>query len=82
MTRKMSCEDVLSLLSTYLDSETDDMTEANIDAHLHKCRECFSRAEFERALKKKRPVAIPARTITPTATAKPIQVRGFIMLLN
>ena len=53
MTRIMSCEDVLSLLSSYLDSEVDTITEADIDAHLHKCRECFSRAEFERALKHK-----------------------------
>ena len=53
MTRKMSCEDVLSKLFEYLDSELDGMTEADIDAHMHECRECFSRAEFERALKKK-----------------------------
>ena len=66
MTRKMSCEDVLSLLSTYLDSEVDEMTEADIDAHIHKCRECFSRAEFERALKKK--IRSAGEMETPAAT--------------
>ena len=66
MARVMSCEDVLSLLSTYLDSEVDGMTEADIDAHIHKCRECFSRAEFERALKKK--VKAAGELKTPEAT--------------
>ena len=53
MAREMSCEEVMSKLYEYLDSEIDSMTEADIDAHLHKCRECFSRAKFEEVLRKK-----------------------------
>lgn len=63
MTLKLSCEEVLSKLYVYLDQEIDALTEADIDAHLHKCRECFSRAEFERLLRKK--VAATAEVETP-----------------
>lgn len=62
MTQKMSCEEVLSKLYAYLDKETDGPTEADIDAHLHECRECFSRAEFEKALKKKVASAVEVET--------------------
>lgn len=53
MAQEMSCEEVMSKLYEYLDSEVDTMTESDIDAHLHKCRECFSRAKFEQVLRKK-----------------------------
>ena len=63
MTRKLSCEEVLSKLHAYLDQEVDTVSEAEIDRHLHECRECFSRAEFERTLKRK--IASAAETRTP-----------------
>ena len=47
----MNCEDVLRELLAYLDREVDAPTAAEIDQHLHHCRGCFSRAEFERKLK-------------------------------
>ena len=53
MTKKITCDEVLLKLHAYLDQEVDAPTEADIDAHLHECRECFSRAEFEKALKRK-----------------------------
>ena len=53
MAHKISCEEVMSKLYAYLDNEIDAPAEADIDAHLHKCRECYSRAEFEKALRKK-----------------------------
>ncbi len=53
MSNKISCEEVMSKLYAYLDSEIDTLTQTDIDEHLHQCRECFSRAEFERALRKK-----------------------------
>jgi anti-sigma factor (TIGR02949 family) len=71
MTRKVSCEEVLSKLHAYLDKEVDAPSEADIDAHLHKCRECFSRAEFERALKKK--VSATAEITTPEDTRKRLE---------
>lgn len=51
MTGKITCSEVMSRLYAYLDSEVDDITELNIDEHLHECRECFSRAEFEKLLR-------------------------------
>lgn len=71
MTRKISCEEVLSKLHAYLDQEVDAPSEAEIDDHLHSCRECFSRAEFERALKQK--VAIAADVATPAETRKRLE---------
>ena len=71
MTRKVSCEEVLSKLHAYLDQEIDAPSEAEIDHHLHECRECFSRAEFEKALKKK--VASAAETTTPAETRQRLE---------
>jgi anti-sigma factor (TIGR02949 family) len=48
---KMRCEEVISHLLTYLDGEIDDAKRAQIDHHLEECRGCFSRAEFEKALR-------------------------------
>lgn len=47
------CEEVIAHLLTYLDGELDDAKRAQIDRHLEECRGCFSRAEFERELRKK-----------------------------
>ena len=66
MSQKISCEDVLSKLYAYLDNEIDAPTEADIDAHLHECRECFSRAQFEKSLRKK--VASATEVATPSDT--------------
>ncbi|MBX2880903.1 MAG: zf-HC2 domain-containing protein [Granulosicoccus sp.] len=49
----ISCADVLSKLYAFLDGEIDDLTEADIEHHLHHCRECFSRVEFEKKLKER-----------------------------
>ena len=71
MTRKVSCEEVLSKLHAYLDKEVDAPSEVEIDQHLHDCRECFSRAEFEKALKRK--VASAADVATPADTRKRLE---------
>jgi anti-sigma factor (TIGR02949 family) len=51
--REMNCEEVLGHLFEYLDGELDGATEGEIEHHLERCRGCFSRAEFERRLKRK-----------------------------
>jgi anti-sigma factor (TIGR02949 family) len=66
MTRKISCEEVMTKLYAYLDNEVDALSESEIDAHVHKCRECYSRAEFEKSLRKK--VAVTAEVETPGET--------------
>jgi anti-sigma factor (TIGR02949 family) len=47
------CEEVIAHLLTYLDGEIDAARRAQIDRHLEECRGCFSRAEFEKALREK-----------------------------
>jgi anti-sigma factor (TIGR02949 family) len=47
----ISCEDVLKHLVDFLHGEVDDIKTAEIEKHLDSCRGCFSRAEFEKALK-------------------------------
>jgi mycothiol system anti-sigma-R factor len=51
MSDRFSCEDVLAELYQYLDHEVDEATGEKIDHHLKHCRECFSRAEFEKLLR-------------------------------
>ncbi|MFO7529709.1 MAG: mycothiol system anti-sigma-R factor [Marinobacter sp.] len=46
----ISCEDVIERLFEYLDQELDATNRAEIDHHLKRCFDCFSRAEFERRL--------------------------------
>ncbi|MFZ1105313.1 MAG: zf-HC2 domain-containing protein [Hyphomicrobiaceae bacterium] len=50
---KIRCEEVIAHLLSYLDGEIDDARRAQIDHHIEECRGCFSRAEFEKALRDK-----------------------------
>jgi anti-sigma factor (TIGR02949 family) len=51
-TNTMRCEDALRLLAQYLDRELADTDHAEVERHLSTCRSCYSRAEFERRLKR------------------------------
>ena len=46
-----TCEEVMEQLFAYLDRELDEQMHDEIQRHLERCRDCFSRAEFERRLK-------------------------------
>lgn len=48
----IDCEEALRLLAAFLDHELPAQTRAGVDRHLERCRSCFSRAEFERRLKR------------------------------
>jgi anti-sigma factor (TIGR02949 family) len=50
---RMECEEVIAHLLDYLDGEIDAEKRARIDRHLEACRGCYSRAEFERALRRR-----------------------------
>ncbi|KAB2911552.1 MAG: anti-sigma factor [Hyphomicrobiaceae bacterium] len=50
---KIRCEEVIAHLLQYLDGEIDGEKRAEIDRHLEHCRGCYSRAEFERLLRRK-----------------------------
>ena len=69
--RALSCEDVLDQLFAYLDGELDDVTGDDIERHLHACRGCFGRAEFERRLKSR--LAEAAATGAPETLMKRIR---------
>ena len=64
MAKQISCIEAMSKLQAYLDNEIGGPTEEDIDTHLDDCRECFSRAEFEKSLRKK--VSEAAVRETPT----------------
>lgn len=49
--RELNCEEVIQQLFAFLDQRLDESHTADINRHLERCRECFSRAEFERALR-------------------------------
>lgn len=49
--KAMSCEEVIERLFDYLDRELDPQEAADVERHLHRCRDCFTRAEFERRLR-------------------------------
>ena len=49
--RDIDCETVMRQLFDYLDDEVNATASAEIKHHLHDCRSCFSRVEFEDALK-------------------------------
>ncbi|ABI56981.1 anti-sigma factor family protein [Alkalilimnicola ehrlichii MLHE-1] len=53
MEQELSCEQVIEQLLAYLDGELGEQSRAAIDRHLSRCRECYSRAEFERKLREK-----------------------------
>jgi mycothiol system anti-sigma-R factor len=49
--RHISCEELLQQLFDYLDRQVDEGARADIDQHLERCRDCFSRVEFETRLR-------------------------------
>ena len=50
---QIDCEQALKQLYVYLDRELDEEDRAAMQQHLHTCKSCFSRIEFERRLKDK-----------------------------
>jgi len=47
----MNCDETLEKLWQYLDRELDGASCVELQRHLEECRQCFSRAEFERRLR-------------------------------
>jgi len=76
-TRAMDCADVMRQLFDYLDGEVETATHEEIHRHLDGCRSCFSRVEFEKALKER--VRKAARSSAPDSLKDRLDVliRGF-----
>lgn len=47
----MTCEQALRQLASHLDRELAEQEAEHVEQHLHRCKSCYSRAEFERKLK-------------------------------
>jgi anti-sigma factor (TIGR02949 family) len=50
---RIDCEQALRQIFEYIDRELAADDQAAMERHLHTCRSCFSRAEFERLLKQR-----------------------------
>jgi mycothiol system anti-sigma-R factor len=48
---RIDCQQALKHLFEYLDQQLDGEQEEQMRQHMHDCRSCFSRLEFERLLK-------------------------------
>jgi anti-sigma factor (TIGR02949 family) len=54
MTRRdIDCEQALKQILTFIDRALGDQDREAMQRHLHTCKSCFSRMEFERLLKSK-----------------------------
>lgn len=51
--RTIECEEAIRLVLDYLDNEMSEDDHDAMEQHLHTCRSCFSRVEFEKRLKGK-----------------------------
>lgn len=47
----ITCEEVIEQIYLFLDQELDSTLSDRINEHLERCRDCFSRAEFEKRLR-------------------------------
>lgn len=51
--KPIDCEQALAQIFEFIDHELSTHEREAMQAHLHTCKSCFSRAEFERRLKRK-----------------------------
>lgn len=51
--RDLSCEEVIEHIFEFLDDELEPDWRADIERHIQTCRDCYTRAEFERKLREK-----------------------------
>jgi anti-sigma factor (TIGR02949 family) len=70
-TDDIGCEQALKCLVDFIDHELGNAERQSVERHLHTCRSCFSRMEFETRLKQKL-LALPAEE-APSASRDRIQ---------
>lgn len=49
--RQIECEEAVRMILEYLDNELGSHDHEALEAHINKCRSCYTRVEFERRLK-------------------------------
>jgi len=72
--KEIGCDEALHRLFEYLDRELDAARHAEMEQHLHTCRACYSRAEFEKRLKGK----LGALSVEQTPSEFAQRIRGLL----
>lgn len=49
--RDIECEEAIRMVLEYLDNELESHDHHALESHIHKCRACYTRVEFEKRLK-------------------------------
>jgi len=49
--REIECDEAIRMVLVYLDNELEKPDQHALEAHIHKCRACYTRVEFEKRLK-------------------------------
>lgn len=49
--KELECEEAIRMVLEYLDNELEHRDHDALENHIHKCRACFTRVEFEKRLK-------------------------------
>ncbi len=76
-TRAIDCAEAMRQLFDYLDGEVEAAAHEEIHRHLDGCRSCFSRVEFEKALKARVRKAARSRAPDSLKDRLDVLIRGF-----
>jgi anti-sigma factor (TIGR02949 family) len=49
--RQIECDEAIRMVLEYLDNELQSHDHDALEEHIHKCRSCYTRVEFEKRLK-------------------------------
>jgi anti-sigma factor (TIGR02949 family) len=49
--KELECDEAIRMVLEYLDNELESHDHEALEAHIHKCRACYTRVEFEKRLK-------------------------------
>ena len=49
--KELECDEAIRMVLEYLDNELESHDHNALEAHIHKCRACYTRVEFEKRLK-------------------------------
>ena len=49
--KNIECDEAIRMVLEYLDNELEQHNHDALESHIHKCRSCYTRVEFEKRLK-------------------------------
>lgn len=74
MASRIECDEAITKLLEYLDGELDEASRRQVERHIETCRGCFSRAEFERRLRRR----VAATGSTPAPESLRLRLRSLM----